>query len=93
MALSCSYERFAGFRAEPEIPLAMDNEAERTSTGATALHGTCLAIRMERLRRLSACVAEVLTKRPNENHMSIAFPVERNSGMEWRRARGVTAFA
>jgi hypothetical protein len=39
--------RLAGFRAEPEIPLAMDNEAEPASTAATALHGTCLVRRMD----------------------------------------------
>lgn len=39
-------------------------------------------------RRLHACVAQVLAKRPNENRMSIAFAVERNSGMDSAEGHG-----
>jgi hypothetical protein len=39
-------------------------------------------------RRLHACVAQVLATRPNENRMSIAFAVERNSGMDSAEGHG-----
>jgi hypothetical protein len=37
---------------------------------------------VEFLRRLNACNAEVWVKGPNKNGISIAFSIERNSGMK-----------
>jgi len=40
---------------------------------------------MELLRRLNAYNAELWVKGPNKNRISIAFSIERNSGMAIRR--------